>query len=303
MNIKDYTYIVEIAKQGSLTAAADRLCITQSALTKFVQQIESELGTPLFYRRAKRFVLTPVGQLYVEKGEEIIRVDQTLRDEIQKLLISGADTIRLGFGMGFEDFILGRLLPAYFALPHTRSVSIYEVHSSRLLQQLEKGNLDLCLAYVNQFRPGLNYVPLQQIRTVLAVPKQSPLVESAVVREGFPYPVLEGDAWLREPYIRMAAFTRSGALAQAYFTKLGKWPNSRLYVKDVRSALRGVNFGLGNCIVTEPIYVHQNIVLLCLPDLMDSQQQVCIVTLKGAHLDDSLIKLQETIQALYKEED
>lgn len=303
MNIKDYTYIVEIAKQGSLTAAADRLCITQSALTKFVQRIETELDTPLFYRRGKRFVLTPIGQIYVEKGREIIRTDQSLQDEIHKLKVNGADTIRLGYGMGFSDFILDRLLPAYFALPHTRSVSVYEINSSRLLQQVENGDLDLCLAYVKQFRPGLNYVPLQQTRTVLAVPKQSPLLASAVIREGFPYPVAEGDAWLREPYIHMSAFTQSGSSAQAYFAKLGKWPNSRLYVKDVRSALQAVSHGLGNCIVAEPPYLQPGISCLCLPDLSAPEQQVCMVTSKGAYFDDSHLKLQETIKNLYRKPD
>ena len=61
MNIKDYEYIVEIAACTSLTEAANRLCITQSALTKFLQRVEAEVGTPLFRRIGKRFVLTPVG--------------------------------------------------------------------------------------------------------------------------------------------------------------------------------------------------------------------------------------------------
>ena len=61
MNIKDYEYIVEIAACKSLTEAANRLCITQSALTKFLQRVEAEVGRPLFGRMGRRFVLTPVG--------------------------------------------------------------------------------------------------------------------------------------------------------------------------------------------------------------------------------------------------
>lgn len=299
MNIKDYSYIVEIANQKNLTAAAERLCITQSALTKFVHRVEQELGTPLFYRRGKRFVLTPIGRVYVEKGEEIIRVDQTLRDEIHKMKINGADTIRLGYGAGFAEFIMDHLLPAYFALPHTRSISVQEGASSRLIQNVEKGELDLCLAYAKTHRPGLNYTPLRHTQLVLAVPEQSHLLAAAEPREDFPYPVLEETNWLREPYIYLSAFTQSGSAAFRYFSQLGSWPNSRLYVRDVRGALNAVAHGLGNCIVMEPPYVKAGIRLLCLPLLAQPEEEIYMVTLKGVYFDQSLAKLQEIIKKLY----
>lgn len=48
MNVKDYRYVIEIARQESVSQAADVLCITQSALTKFLQRTERELGIALF---------------------------------------------------------------------------------------------------------------------------------------------------------------------------------------------------------------------------------------------------------------
>lgn len=299
MNIKDYTYIVEIAQQRNLTAAANRLCITQSALTKFLQRIETELDTQLFYRRGKRLILTPIGQTYVEKGQEIIRLDQSLQDEIQKQKINGADTIRLGHGMGFAEFVLDCLLPEYYALPRTRSVSIHEDSSTSLLQAVEDGRLDLCLAYVREFRPALEYTPLCRTKLVLAVPTDSSLLLSGVPREGYAHPVVEGEQWLREPYIRMASFTQSGAAAQAYFSHLGKWPNSRLYVENVRSALGAVSNGLGNCILAELPHTKYNVSYLSLPDLDLKGQKTCMVTLKGAYPDRSLQELEKIIKKLF----
>ena len=104
---------------------------------------------------------------------------------------------------------------------------------------------------------------------------------------------------MQEPYIYIAASTQSGARAQDYFRHLGKWPNNRLYVKNVSIALGAVARGLGNSIMAEPIYVRQPINFLCLPDLEDPMQQICMVTLKGAHLDYSLKKMQEIIMELY----
>lgn len=299
MNIKDYTYIVEIADQLNLTAAADRLCITQSALTKYVHRVEAEVGAPLFDRRGKRFVLTAVGRLYVEKGREIIKADRSLTDEIQKLKESGANAIRMGYGMGFADFMMDRLLPLYFSHPGMRPISVQEGSSSSLAKDVEDGNLDICLAYVNHPRPGLDYTPLKTTGPVLIVPEHSPLLLQAKDRSGFPHPVIDDDLWLREPYIRIATFTQSGAMAQRYFSHLGKWPDTRLYVEDVRSALCAVAHGLGNCILMEPPYVRYPVGRLCLSRETDLEQQVCMVTAKGVHPDASLATLQNVIKQAY----
>lgn len=299
VNIKDYTYIVEIADQLNLTAAADRLCITQSALTKFVHRVEAEVGAPLFDRRGKRFSLTSVGKLYVEKGREIIQTDRALTDEIQKLKESGANAIRLGYGMGFADFIMDRLLPAYFDYPGARPVSVCEGSSLALVHDVEAGNLDICLAYVSRPRPGLTYVPLSSTGLVLIVPEHSPLLEHAHACEGLPHPVVDDERWLEEPYIRIATFTQSGAAAQCYFSSLGKRPNNRLYVEDVRSALGAVARGLGNCVLMEPPYVRYPIGRLCLPQETHLEQQVCMVTAKGIHPDESLTVLQQVIKQSY----
>ena len=299
MNIKDYAYIVEIADRRSLTDAANRLCITQSALTKFLQRIEAELGSPLFYRRGKRLVLTPIGQAYVEKGRAIVQMDKSLEDEIQTLRLNGADTIRLGHGMGFAELVLDCILPEYFSKPRTRSVSVHEDSSSRLLQAVENEQMDLCLAYVREFRPALEYTPLRQTKLVLAVPNDSSLLRTAVPREGYPHPVVEDELWLREPYIRMASFTQSGAVAQAYFSRLGKWPNNRLYVENVRNALGAVSNGIGNCILAELPHTKYPVSYLCLPDLDLDGQKICMVTLKGAYPDHSLLELEKTIKKLF----
>ena len=62
MNVKDYRYIIEIADQEGISQAAEALCITQSALTKFLQRTEKELGITLFLRKNNRLVLTEAGR-------------------------------------------------------------------------------------------------------------------------------------------------------------------------------------------------------------------------------------------------
>lgn len=301
MNVKDYEYIVEIARQKSLSEAANRLCITQSALTKFLQRVEAQLGTPLFKRIGKRFVLTAIGQMYVDKGLEIMRLDQEMEDELAKMRSDGADAIRLGYSMGQTSFIMNHLLPAFYKRQSAMSVSLKEDSSTGLIRDVEDGKLDICLAYAREEKPGLSYFPLAASGMALAVPRHSPLLRKALSHPDFPHPVLEDQSWMEEPYIRLASFTQSGRIAQEYFSQVGRYPKSRIYVENVRSAMSAVENRLGNCILAElPHTVHQ-VEYLSLPDLKVPKQRTCLIIRKGSQPQDAMKLLIRLAQILYQQ--
>src|SRR6218665_23390 len=62
LSIRDIEYFLAVAKTGLLSAAADELGVTQSALTKAVQRVEAEFDLPLFERSARGMALTSAGQ-------------------------------------------------------------------------------------------------------------------------------------------------------------------------------------------------------------------------------------------------
>jgi LysR family transcriptional regulator, regulator for metE and metH len=73
-----------VADVGSLTAAADRLHLTQSALSHQLRDIEDRLGTALFLRRSRRMMTTPAGQRVLDSArvvlEEIARTETVVRE-------------------------------------------------------------------------------------------------------------------------------------------------------------------------------------------------------------------------------
>ena len=64
---KDLSYVIAIAKTQNITKAADMLYVTQLTLTKFLQNLEREMGQKLFKKLGNRFVLTYAGERYVAK--------------------------------------------------------------------------------------------------------------------------------------------------------------------------------------------------------------------------------------------
>ena len=93
---KGIEYILEVARCGGITKAAENLFITPSALSKFVQAREAELQVKLFHRVGKRFVLTQAGEYYVQKIGEIERIQRELDTQMSSFSSMSRGVIRIG---------------------------------------------------------------------------------------------------------------------------------------------------------------------------------------------------------------
>ena len=72
MTFNQLKYVLELLDAGSFSAAAQKLGLTQPALSLQVQSLENELDFRIVDRSRKPFELTPEGEVFVEKAREII---------------------------------------------------------------------------------------------------------------------------------------------------------------------------------------------------------------------------------------
>ena len=79
MDEKDFLIFLTLAETGNLTRTAEKLYLTQPALSKRLQNMESELGAPLFLRSKHGVTLTPDGGQYLPYIQSIVRAEQSLR--------------------------------------------------------------------------------------------------------------------------------------------------------------------------------------------------------------------------------
>ena len=72
MDLREQKYVCTLAELGNLTRAAERLYISQPALSIYITNLEKNLGTPLFDRSGKKFTLTYAGEQYVKRAEKML---------------------------------------------------------------------------------------------------------------------------------------------------------------------------------------------------------------------------------------
>ena len=85
MELRTLRYFLEIAREENMTKAAERLHVSQSALSRQVKSLEEELGKRLFIRHSFRIELTPEGILLRKRAEDILQMVEKTTEEFQSL--------------------------------------------------------------------------------------------------------------------------------------------------------------------------------------------------------------------------
>jgi DNA-binding transcriptional LysR family regulator len=93
VNTQNLNYFITLAEEQSFSRAADKLFISQQALSKYIRRMEDELGTPCFERRPV-VRLTETGQLFLDAAKKIITIESDLRRSLYK-----KDTQSLNIGV------------------------------------------------------------------------------------------------------------------------------------------------------------------------------------------------------------
>ena len=172
MDVKLCEYIVTIADEGSISAAANKLYLTQSALNQQLLKLEKELGAPLFTRTRSRWGLTPVGQVYVEGARQMLALQKETYTRISDLAEHWNQTVTIGLtaerGMQMFSTIYTEMHQKY---PQT----VFQPIEATVDQQnrlLERGQLDIGFQTIGKHKyKSLHYESVITEPFILCVPK------------------------------------------------------------------------------------------------------------------------------------
>ena len=82
MNTNTLEYMVAIAREKSITLAAEKLYLSQPVLSKHLRNVEQELGTPIFLRQHSGVELTDAGRIFINNAKLILHLKTELEDDL-----------------------------------------------------------------------------------------------------------------------------------------------------------------------------------------------------------------------------
>lgn len=147
MELLDLRYFVSIAETGSFTKSALQNNIAQSALSRRVRDVETELGVQLFYRNGRGVLLTEVGETFLARARGILADMESLRQEMTRTsgVLDGTVTLAVPPSVGL--ILLAPLLAQVRQDHPGIRMRVLEGFSGHVADWLANGKVDLAVLY------------------------------------------------------------------------------------------------------------------------------------------------------------
>lgn len=245
--------IVCIADEKSITRAAEKRFVTQSALNQQLQKLEEELGTPLFLRARSNWQPTEAGRAYLEAARQMLLLKKDAYNRIADCAERSRRRLTVGLipERGVEMFTA--VYPAFHRAFPQIQVEPVECHVTAMQRMLTAGQLDLGLATLTESQRDENaYHLMAEEEILLAVPKDNLLAAggSANWRDA---PQTELARFREQPFVRIYQRSTLFGLTEPLFEQAGFAPRVLFSTSSNVSKYRIVALGLG-CALLPAVY-------------------------------------------------
>lgn len=172
-------YFVAVAQERNVTRAAERLHLSQPALSAAVKQLEQQLGVTLLDRSGRELALTAAGQLLLHRGRELLEQAEAVADDVRARGVAPSARLRVGLSPTARYGIGPELLAACAAAAPAVMLYTSEDTTGALLRDVAAGRLDLAVVFCapEPAPDGLTLAPLRREPAVVHVAAGHPLAD------------------------------------------------------------------------------------------------------------------------------
>jgi DNA-binding transcriptional LysR family regulator len=182
MEMQQVRYFLALARTLNFTRAAEQSNVSQPALTRAIQQLEHELGGPLFHRERANTHLSELGRMMLPYLEQIHAQTEAAKQQAKAAKKLDNVTLRIGVMCTIGPALIADLIVRFRMAHPNVDLEVTEEGSAELMEMLAKGDLNLALFGLPE-GPDVRFhgLPLFQERFVIAVPPDHPLAAKNVI--------------------------------------------------------------------------------------------------------------------------
>ncbi len=185
MDVRRLRYFVAAAEEENFHRAAERVFLTQPALSRYVQQLEQELGVQLFERVRKRVRLAPAGVLFLKHAKSILHGVDTALSEVKQIASGREGVLRLDFiPSALSHPVVPRAIDLFRKTTPGVDLALHPATTRAAVAALRAGEIDAAFVHRPQggFAADIETVEAATVDWVFAMPADHTL--SPVTRLG-----------------------------------------------------------------------------------------------------------------------
>lgn len=174
--------IREVEQQGSLTAAAEKLFLTQSALSHSIKKLEQQLGTDIWLREGRSLRLTQAGQYLLAVANRLLPQLSLAEERLRQFAQGERGTLRIGMECHPCYQWLLKVVSPYLADWPDVDVDVKQKFQFGGIGALFGYEIDMLVTPDPLYKPGLLFQPVFDYEQVLVVHRQHALAQADYVR-------------------------------------------------------------------------------------------------------------------------
>ncbi len=277
MDIRQLLYFTTIAEEGSISAAAKKLHLSQPPLSYQMKLLEEELHLPLIERSARGIELTEAGRVLYKRAQGILELSELTRKEMLAMASGFTGTLHIGTVSSSGASLLGWRIPAFHQKYPQIGFAIHEGNTFELMEMLESGLIELAIVRTPFHNDQLNCLYLSP----------EPMI-AAGAASFFPAGMPSGQPISLEllGHAPVILYRRFEKILLSLCEQKGITPQVFCIADDARTTLMWAEAGLGVAVVPQSAYrimPHHNMVYGELSE-EDLHTRIAAVCKKGCSL-------------------
>lgn len=309
---KDYIYTVY--KEKSFTKAANKLFISQPALSAIIKKTEEKLNIQIFDRSTFPISLTQEGKYYIETIEKIYALEKDYNNKVIDLANLNAGSFTVSGANFISSFVLSKIIQTYLEKFPKIQIELVESNSKELEKYLLDESVDLIFDY-GYDNDNINGDLLLNETVVLCVPSSFKINESlkdyALTSRDFllgkhldeNFPAVDLALFKDEKFILLKRGNDMGQRAFELCDEAGFTPKCSIYLDQLMTSYNMSLLGMGIALVSDTLIKAVSPTKDLLFYKINSQnttRQLYILSKKNKHLNRAMLKFIQTAKEIYQ---
>jgi len=287
MDLHQIEYIIAIGQEESISKAAEKLFLTQSALNQQLLRLEKELGTPLFERRKHSMIPTFAGRIYLNAAHQMADLKQETYKIIRDISGERCGEISISYTPEQGSLMFSSIYPLFHSRYPEVTFRIKEARVKKMEQLLIQKEVTMAsLTYYSNYKnPLLEYLDMEEEFMILGLPATHPLAPLAGKRSFETLPAIDLTLLRQESFALISRETRMRDMIDQVFESAGFRPNVLFESSTTRTVVNMVRNQVCPAFFPQS-YVEQDapIVYFTVPPRQSWMR--CMAHLKGCYLTE-----------------